>query len=308
MLEIIKTATVYVFKPEFLGALRSELNTKEEQIYNNLLLSEHCNPNACFALDIWFEAQLIHFDSISEAASCLRKVGKYWYLHPGSHVRRSRLIEHQLKACPSLNRNFPIIDPLPPVGCFTLLDKNTLLMSTKRLKKWPMGYSFFEEDKVNPPNRAYLKLWEALSVLQEYPKAGEQVLDLGASPGGWTWVMHSLDTQVTAVDKATLDPSITKLPHVRYVQQSAFSLDPYQSDITYDWVLSDIACYPQRALELIKKWIASAKTNNLIVTIKLQGTLDINLFKQFQTIPNSYVTQLFYNKHEITFFYPHPYA
>jgi 23S rRNA (cytidine2498-2'-O)-methyltransferase len=79
---------------------------------------------------------------------------------------------------------------VPDIGVFALLDKNTLMFSTKRLRKWPNGACQFIEDKVNPPNRAYLKLWEALDLLNRFPKPQDSVLDLGASPGGWNYVMH----------------------------------------------------------------------------------------------------------------------
>ena len=162
--------------------------------------------------------------------------------------------------------------------------------------------------EINPPNRAYLKLWEALTLLEKYPTAGDTALDLGASPGGWTYVMQSLGANVTAVDKALLDPNITKLPRVQFLKQSAFALDPATLDQTYDWVLSDIACYPERAYALIMKWIASGKAKQMIFTIKLQGKTELATIKQFQAIPNSRIINLFYNKHEATFFYPALYS
>ena len=187
---------------------------------------------------------------------------------------------------------------------FALLDKNTLVYSAKRQKKWPQGRCLFIEDKINPPNRAYLKLWEALSLLERYPQPGETALDLGASPGGWTYVMQSLGTCVTAVDKALLAPAIAVLPNVQFLQQSAFALDPALLTETYDWVLSDIACYPERAYALVMKWIASGKAKQMIFTIKLQGETSLSSIKPFQEIPNSRVIHMFYNKHEATFFYP----
>ena len=172
------------------------------------------------------------------------------------------------------------------------------------MKKWPHGKCFFREDKENPPNRAYLKLWEALTLLEKYPNRGDSALDLGASPGGWTYVMQSLGATVTAVDKALLAPNIVSLAGVQFIKQSAFAIDPATLDESYDWVLSDIACYPLRAYALILKWIASGKAKQLIVTIKLQGKIEMASIKAFQAIPNSCITHLFYNKHEITFFYP----
>lgn len=296
-------AAIYVAKPEFLSTLCDELGD-DSTIINELVFSPLKKLNVCFAQDIWLEPQIIAFQSISNAVKILREAGKFWYLHPITHVRRSRLIEEQLRQYSPMIHHFPIKEDIPPIGVFSLLDKNTLVYSVKRLKKWPQGQCFFIEDKINPPNRAYLKLWEALTLLDKYPKPGELALDLGASPGGWTYVMQSLGARVTAVDKASLDPKIAKLPGITYLQQSAFAIDPAKLEQTYHWVLSDVACYPDRAYALIMKWIASGKAKQLIFTIKLQGKNDLATIKQFQEIPNSYITNMFYNKHEATFFYP----
>ncbi|HAT6979487.1 TPA: SAM-dependent methyltransferase [Legionella pneumophila] len=296
-------STVYVSKPEFIETLSDELGEVSNKI-GSLVFSPHQKLDVCFALDVWLEPEIVTFQSISEAAKILRQAGKFWYLHPVTEIRRSRLIEEQLRKCPSLLSHFPVAHDIPPIGVFSLLDRNTLLFSAKRLKKWPDGQCYFIEDKVNPPNRAYLKLWEALFLLNKYPKPGEKALDLGASPGGWTYVMQSLGTQVTSIDKAELDVKIMTLPGVTFLKQSAFALEPEQLKEHYDWVLSDIACYPDRAYTLIQKWIASKKAKQLIFTIKLQGKTDLNAIKPFQSIPNSKVINLFYNKHEVTFFYP----
>ncbi|HAT8178572.1 TPA: SAM-dependent methyltransferase [Legionella pneumophila] len=296
-------STVYVTKPEFIEELSEELGDVSNRL-GCLVFSPHQKLDVCFALDVWLEPKIVPFQSISEAAKILRQAGKFWYLHPIAEIRRSRLIEGQLRKCPSLMSHFPVANDIPPIGVFSLLDKNTLLFSSKRLKKWPDGQCYFIEDKVNPPNRAYLKLWEALFLLNKYPKPSETVLDLGASPGGWTYVMQSLGTQVTSVDKAELDMKIMTLPGVSFLKQSAFAIDPEQLTESYDWVLSDVACYPDRAYSLIQKWIASKKAKQLIFTIKLQGKTDLNTIKPFQCIPDSKVINLFYNKHEATFFYP----
>lgn len=294
---------IYVTKPEFLSILCDEL--KEVLFINNdLVFSSQKKTDICFAQDIWLEPKHAQFQSISEAVRVLRQAGKFWYLHPISNIRRSRLIEEQLRKYPPLDRHFPIEEEIPSIGVFSLLDQNTLIYSATRLKKWPQGNCYFIEDKVNPPNRAYLKLWEALTLLEKYPKPGDKALDLGASPGGWTYVLQSLGASVTAVDKATLDPKIAQLPRVNYLQQSAFSIEPKQLDQNYDWVLSDIACYPERAYALIMKWIESERAKQIIFTIKLQGKINISTIQQFQLIPNSHITNLFYNKHEATFFYP----
>jgi 23S rRNA (cytidine2498-2'-O)-methyltransferase len=300
-----KLAAIYVVKPEFLAELRHELG-EVSQVVEDLIFSPCKDPKVCFAQDIWLEPQVVKFESISEAVKILRQAGKFWYLHPIACVRRSRLIEEQLRRYTKFPCHFPIKEEIPNIGAFSLLDQNTLVFSARRLRSWPQGVCHFIEDKINPPNRAYLKLWEALTLLGRYPETGDNALDLGASPGGWTYVMQSLGAQVTAVDKAPLAPEIANLPGVTTLQQSAFAIEPDTLEQAYDWVLSDIACYPDRAYTLIQKWIASGNAKQLIFTIKLQGETDMELLKKLKTIPNSYLTNMFHNKHEATFFYPFP--
>lgn len=304
MINLPPDGAIYLAKPEFLIELKEELPDLT-LIAGDLFFSAH-QKIVCFAQDIWFDPKIVRVESISSTAKLLRQTGRFWYLHPIEQVRRSRLIEAQLRKIPALSHHFPPESEIPEIGAFSLLDQNTLIYSANRLKKWPDGRCMFIEDKINPPNRAYLKLWEALSFLKKYPKSSESALDLGASPGGWTYVMQALGCDVTAIDKALLAPKISKLPRVKFVQQSGFAFDPYQIEAPYDWVLSDIACYPARALELIKRWIASGNARQMIFTIKLQGKTDIPILKEFQAIPNSCIINLYHNKHEATFFYPAP--
>lgn len=298
-----QTAAIYIANPDYLSELTNELQDVTN-IIGDMVFSSHKQLDVCFACDIWLDPHIVPFQSISEAVKILRQAGKFWYLHSASHSGRAKLIQDQLRKHGSLSRHFPLETEIPAIGAFSLLDQNTLVYSATRTKKWPRGQCLFIEDKINPPNRAYLKLWEAITLLEKQPQAGETALDLGASPGGWTYVMQSLGTSVTAVDKALLDPKIARLAGVTCLQQSAFALDPETLDQTYDWVLSDIACYPERALTLIMKWIKSGKAKQMIFTIKLQGKIDLNTLKPFQAIPNSRTMHLFYNKHEVTFFYP----
>lgn len=295
--------TIYVAKPEFIQELCEELG-EVSRIAGNLVFSPRVKQDICFALDVWIEPQIIPFESISQAVRLLRGAGKYWYLNPVENVRRSHLIAAELRKLPAIDTAFPIENPLPEIGCFSLLDKNTLVYSAKRWKKAPLGDFRFIEDKKNPPNRAYLKLWEALSLLGTYPKKGETAVDLGASPGGWTYVMQTLGTSVTAVDKAELDPSISRLPRVSFLQQSAFALEPKNFEQPIDWLLCDVACYPERLYPLVKNWVDSGKAKHMIFTIKLQGKTDFAALAPFQALPGARVIHLQQNKHEVTFFYP----
>lgn len=295
--------TIYVGKKAFLSELCQELH-EPIIVKEDLIFATQTSSKVTFALDRWDNPQVCHFTSIKNAATILRSAGKYWYLHPLNHVRRSHLIAEQLLKCPNLTRSFPMENPLPLVGVFFLWDEHTLVYSTTRWKRWPDGHCQWVEDKINPPNRAYLKLWEAFSLLNRYPKPGDSAIDLGASPGGWTYVLQSLKSHVLAIDKAPLAQSIECSPYVSYLKQSAFAFDPMKVDKTYDWVLSDIACYPERAFHLITRWIASKKAKQMIFTIKFQGETQMDVLKQLKEIPGASIHHLFHNKHEATFFYP----
>jgi 23S rRNA (cytidine2498-2'-O)-methyltransferase len=296
---------IYIADPNYLAELCAELGGLYT-VLGNMIFSDRIKTDICFARDVWLNPVITEFESISTAARLLRSHGKFWFLNPFENVRRANLILGELRKLPDLAQTFPLPAPLPDINCFSLLDKNTLVYATKRWKNPPLGDFQFVEDRLNPPNRAYLKLWEALSLWGTYPTPAETALDLGASPGGWTYVMATFGSQVTAVDKAPLDPRIAQQPNVSFLQQSAFALEPQSFAAPVDWLLSDIACYPERAYELVQRWISAKQAKKMIITIKLQGQTDFDTLAKFQAIPGGRIIHLFYNKHEATFFYPAP--
>jgi 23S rRNA (cytidine2498-2'-O)-methyltransferase len=181
-----------------------------------------------------------------------------------------------------------------------LLAPDLLLAAPRCSSAFANGEVAFVEDKANPPNRAYLKLWEAFTVLRRYPQPGETCLDLGASPGGWSWVLARLGARVIAVDKAPLDPKIAALPGIEWRGQSAFALEPKDTG-PVDWLLSDIACYPERLFKLVERWRASGQVRNFVCTLKFQHDTDHETAARFAAIPGAQLMHLHHNKHELTF-------
>jgi 23S rRNA (cytidine2498-2'-O)-methyltransferase len=118
-------------------------------------------------------------------------------------------------------------------------------------------------------------------------------------------VLQKLGARVISVDKAALDPQIARLPGVVYRRESAFALDP-QSFGRIDWLVADIACYPQRLLTLIRKWIAAGTVKRFVCTIKFQGPADLDVLHEFAAIPGSHLIHLHHNKHELTWIKPDP--
>jgi 23S rRNA (cytidine2498-2'-O)-methyltransferase len=209
------------------------------------------------------------------------------------------LIEEKLPTVSAKPLAFPSQVPTAPLGSWTLLDPATLLASPRCSSPFPNGEAVFVEDRAAPPSRAYLKLWEALTLMGEHPVPGERCLDLGSSPGGWTWVLASLGASVISVDKAPLDPRVAAMPGVETRQQSAFALDPREVG-PIDWLCSDVICYPERLLRLVETWLEAGTCRRFVCTVNFQGTTDHATARAFAALPNSRLMHLSHNKHELT--------
>src|SRR5262249_1657222 len=151
---------------------------------------------------------------------------------------------------------------------------------------FPDGEVHFVEDRTGPPSRAYLKLWEALTLLGRRPGPGEVCLDLGSSPGGWSWALQRVGTRGISVDKAPLTPQIARLSGPEHRRESAFALDP-RTVGPVDWIFSDIVCSPPRLLALVERWLAAGSCRNFVCTIKFQGQTDHDTARRFAAIPGS---------------------
>jgi 23S rRNA (cytidine2498-2'-O)-methyltransferase len=291
----------YLAADGFVEELVRELGDCVTGVIDRLVLAQEGGgpDHAVWAENIWHDVQILPVASIGDGARQLRDIQRNWCLYSAHHHRRARLIQEKLPHVSAKPLVFGQPVPAAPLGSWTLAEENTILASPRCSAPVPNGAWVFEEDRDTPPNRAYLKLWEALSRLPRMPGPGETCLDLGACPGGWTWVLQGLGAQVISVDKAPLAPHIAALPNVRYVQSSAFGLPP--ADIgPVDWLFSDIICYPERLLRLVENWRASGLARNMVCTIKFQGETDHDAVRRFLDITGSFAMHLYNNKHEIT--------
>ena len=281
--------------------LERELGDVTER-HGRLLLAPGPARRVAWAANVWHAPQRIAVESIGDAARALRDLQRNWTLYPLHHSGRARLIREKLPSVSARPLRFPDPAPTAPLGSFTLLDKTTLLAAPDCTSPFTNGEVRFVEDRASPPNRAYLKLWEAFTRLGAWPGPGEICLDLGGSPGGWTWVAQSLGARVISVDKAGLEPRIAALPRVAFRQESAFGLDPAAlPPIT--WLLCDVACYPDRLQRLLETWIASRRCTRVVATVKLQGAWEPTQTAGLAAIPGASLRHLFHNKHELTFFW-----
>lgn len=302
--------------PEMKNLLLSEIetrfnlslknNAKAQNHYGDLLYipdwQEKENPYwCCTAME---EPFLLHFDSIGEAAKTLKEIQRNWAPYQYQLYRRSSLIQEKLPYINLKTRKFPLEIPASPMGLYTLIDANTLIASAKTSSSIPAGRIQFEEDHENPPSRAYLKIQESLTMAHhlfgvDFPKAGQRCFEAGACPGGWTWVLVQLGCKVFAVDRAELAENLMQNPLVEFKAHDAFTLKPEELG-KFDWVFSDVICYPERLLNWVKTWLESGLVKNMICTIKMQGEIDWKIVQEFAEIPDSRVLHLNYNKHELT--------
>ncbi len=289
--------TAYLAAEGYEDELAYELGVVDRRHGRLLIVAGPPRP-AAWAANVWLDPREIAIGSISDATRKLRAIQRNWALYAPYLHRRTALIQQQLPTVSAKPLVFGAAPPAAPLGSWTLLDAGTMLAAPLCKSPFPNGEVRFVEDRNAPPSRAYLKLWEALTLIGHFPRPGEHCLDLGSSPGGWSWALQQLGAQVISVDRALLAPEIAGLPGIEYRGQSAFALDP-RAVGPIDWLFSDVVCYPARLLALLERWIAAGTCRNFVCTVKFQGATDHETAQRFTTIPGSELRHLFHNKHEL---------
>ncbi len=290
--------TAYLAAEGYVDELAQELG-EVERVHGRLLIASGPPRPAAWAANIWLDPQAISIASISDAAAKLRAIQRNWAVYAPLCHRRAMLVQQRSPVISARPLVFGTPPPAPPLGSWTLLDTGTMLASAACTSPFPNGELHFVEDRTGPPSRAYLKLWEALTIIGQRPQPGEVCVDLGSAPGGWSWALAKMGARVISVDKAPLSPEIASLPGIEYRQESAFALDPTRLG-PVDWLFSDLVCYPARLLSLIERWLAAGTCRRFVCTLKFQGATDHATPRRFAAIPGSELRHLYHNKHELT--------
>jgi 23S rRNA (cytidine2498-2'-O)-methyltransferase len=277
-------------------------------------LAEENGADLAWATDVAWEAYEIEIPSIVQGAKNLKQAAfdrgsksARWIPLEGLHHRRAALIAENLPhgdAPPmSFRRGAPAAADTPPakLAGFFLLAPDRAVAVFDSLTPYPGGGIPFREEKVGPPSRAYLKLWEICARFRHAgvapPKATESAVDLGSCPGGWTWALAELGAKVFSIDGAPLDPGVAKRPEVTFQKGDAFRLEPKK----VDWVFSDMICEPKRLPELIERWQAVG-CERFALSVKFKGEADEAALEKLRAIPGSKLRHLRQNKHELTWF------
>lgn len=184
---------------------------------------------------------------------------------------------------------------------------------------YPGGVRFIRQNDASTISRAGAKIAAALHHLKLHrplPGPGTHWLELGASPGGMTAELLNRGFHVTAIDRAPLDPRLTRSGNpvtrelLHFVQTDATTFQP-QPGRSFGAILSDMNGDARMAMRTVCRHAAHLKPDGLaIFTLKMP---DAQSYPEIQALAGDVVqtardgglepiafTHLPYNRHEFT--------
>ncbi|WP_345295819.1 23S rRNA (cytidine(2498)-2'-O)-methyltransferase RlmM [Luteimonas vadosa] len=175
---------------------------------------------------------------------------------------------------------------------------------------WAMGVPRLKLHR-DAPSRSALKLEEALMVLLDADerarllRPGMHAADLGAAPGGWTWVLTRHGLHVVAVDNGPLRQHVLDSGLVEHLRADGFRWQPAQS---LDWMVCDMVEQPRRVAARMGEWFRQGWCRQAVFNLKLpmkkrwdETVLCLDLFRTSAGVPlRIRARQLYHDREEIT--------
>ncbi|MDO4709682.1 MAG: 23S rRNA (cytidine(2498)-2'-O)-methyltransferase RlmM [Pseudomonadota bacterium] len=264
-------------------------------------------------------------DRISPVLAALENTGQgfgeLWLEHPDSDAGKplaglARSFANALR--PALRKQgllTPSPDPRLPRLHIAVLASDHLLLAQARPQDsapWPLGIPRL---KMHPdaPSRSALKLEEALLCLLDETErrtllhAGMRAADLGAAPGGWTWVLTRHGLHVHAIDNGPLRPHVLDTGLVTHLREDGFRWQPAKP---LDWMVCDMVEQPIRVAARMAEWFANGWCQQAIFNLKLpmkkrwaETRRCLELFQQHAgALGTLRAKQLYHDREEITVF------
>ncbi|NWG39105.1 MAG: 23S rRNA (cytidine(2498)-2'-O)-methyltransferase RlmM [Hydrogenophilaceae bacterium] len=164
------------------------------------------------------------------------------------------------------------VPKLPRLHVF-FLDSSTAWAGTSQpghSSNWPMGIPRLRMPR-GAPSRSTLKLAEALLEMlseqaREQLRPGRRAIDLGASPGGWTWQLVQRGMKVTAVDNGPMDATLMESGLVEHLRADGFTFRPRYP---IDWLVCDMVDKPARVVDLVARWFERGDCRAALFNLKL---------------------------------------
>ena len=175
---------------------------------------------------------------------------------------------------------------------------------------WPMGVPRLRLH-ADAPSRSALKLEEALLTLldersrERVLRPGMRAADLGAAPGGWTWVLARHGLRVTAIDNGPLRPHVLESGLVEHLRADGFHWQPPRP---LDWMVCDMVEQPARVARRMGQWMREGWCRHTIFNLKLpmkkrwlETRRSLETFEAEAGVPLTVrARQLYHDREEIT--------
>ena len=177
------------------------------------------------------------------------------------------------EACPLFEARESLVQLLlvtPEMAFLSVLVAPEPARSLGWISPFPSGEVPVAVDKA-APSRAFAKLAESELRMGRAIRAGETCVDLGASPGSWTYQPVQRGARVIAVDRSPLREDLMRNPRVTFHQGDAFRFVP---ETPVDWLLCDVIAAPERSIGLVLEWVRERRCRHFVVTIKFKGHAD----------------------------------
>ncbi len=158
----------------------------------------------------------------------------------------------------------------PDRGWISIVAAPALGEWRRSISPFPWGQIPVAVDK-SAPSRAFAKLVESEMRMGCAIQAGETCVDLGASPGSWSYVALQRGARVVAVDRSPLREDLMGNPRLIFERGDAFRFQPREP---VDWLLCDVIAAPERSIQLLLEWLVRGAMKRFVVSVKLQGPAD----------------------------------
>ena len=163
------------------------------------------------------------------------------------------------------------------------------------------------------PSRSALKLEEAFMTLltpeerEALVVPGMRAADLGAAPGGWTWVLTRQHLRVNSIDNGPLRQHVLDTGLVEHLRADGFH---WQPEAPLDWMVCDMVEQPRRVAERMGTWLREGWCKHAIFNLKLpmkkrwdETRMCLDLFAEKADKPLTIrAKQLYHDREEITVF------
>ena len=172
------------------------------------------------------------------------------------------------------------------------------------LSDWPGGRVRLSAGK-EQVSRAEFKLEELFQAFPVPLPAQGHVLDLGASPGGWTRILRQRGLTAWAVDPAELDPRIAADPGVHHIRTTAGDF-LRSSNQRFDAAVNDMRMDPVASCQVMLELAGRLNARSLaVITLKTGAHRPLETVRRCLKVLSAkyevlHARQLHHNRREVT--------